>query len=795
MVEIKCICGCESGEISERQYNIVTAAGETLKALDNLQIITCKDCGIIRQYSPPYSDIDTEQFYAGYEPTGQEYHAKTYEHDRGVAKKRRKAYSLGSSSGKVLDVGSGSGAFVDECRSIGVEAYGCEIAKYTCAKDDSFVYRKRFEDIHFPTDHFETVTCHDVLEHVIDVKTFIDELFRVTAQQGHCIIDFPNYFSSDGDHHWKKEHIWYFNAKQLKKILEAAGFEIYKIKRPIPSKKVFYCRKPEQRRPKILLPPGFGDSYWSVIKLKSFLEENNLGLPDVYIACPRDLKHNGHERSFPFLEMFPFLHVAEETRHANGPNKKIWNEAYAKTGRTVFKDILECDYFIAYNGHLRVGKRMEDIDKYDTHWSPPMFVSLEQEKFQKECREKYGKYIVFYFPHYGTFIHWSREFPIARVAEYINKVCQASACTPVFAGAKWDSEDQKFAKIKRQVTGYIDLTGQTSVQQLFGLMKGSELVVGYPSGLTILAATLGLKTLTIWNDYYNRQFAWHCVQDEVKNKTYFIENTKGLTPDSLVGTSMRILNNEDGKRRKIIIDHDNPKLNPPDQLPPQVIEPKIVDHGAGDLVEGNGLTIACVLKTGGVFGRNYVSRLRGMLERTVKINYQFVVLSDLPNISSGLILLKNNYPGWWSKLELFNLKGPVLYLDLDTVIVNDITDLAKKVLEMEENEFRMLIPFNPSRKAAGSWASGIMAWHGDFRYLLDDFKWKGQEKSWDQIYIFRTLEKNGISIKAINDFASIYSYKRHCVNGVPNDAEIVCFHGVNKPHTMRQLAFVQEHWR
>ena len=437
---------------------------------------------------------------------------------------------------RLLDVGSGSGAFVDECRELGHEAYGCEISKYSYAKDSSYIYYNQFENINFPTDHFDKITSHDVIEHSLNPIKILSEIFRSLKQEGLFFIDFPNYFDESGKHHWKKEHIWYFDVEQLGEIFDKIGFIIKKMSYPIPSKILFCLQKPKQHRIKILYPPGIGDSYWSIIKTEAFLKREKLNIPDIYIASPREKEFNGHKRAFPFIEMFPFLNSTGETLDNSNPaSKNIWNEAYKYKGRTIFKDVLGYDYFISYNGHLRYGEQMENIDSdLECNWFPDMFVSLEQENFKTECIQKYGKYIVFYFVFQGTYTYWTKEFPIESVIQSIEEIVKKTGLTPVFAGAIWDNKkDDILSVVRKSIPNCIDLTGQTTLPQLFGLIKGSQAVVGYPSGLTIISGMLGVKTLIIWNDYYNRDFAWYCCPPSVRNKTYFIENTKGLNSSKL----------------------------------------------------------------------------------------------------------------------------------------------------------------------------------------------------------------------------------------------------------------------
>ena len=189
---------------------------------------------------------------------------KLYDHDRVVALSRLVSYKNIMSGNKVLDIGSGSGAFVDVCREINVETYGCEIAEYSCSKSDEFIYKNKLEDINFPVDYFDVVTCHDVIEHSSHPIAMLLDMFRITKQEGSCIMEIPRFFADEGKHHWKIEHLWYFSSEQFIALVNKIGFKIKEVRSPIPSKVVFVLQKPIQKRVKILYPPGMGDSLWSI---------------------------------------------------------------------------------------------------------------------------------------------------------------------------------------------------------------------------------------------------------------------------------------------------------------------------------------------------------------------------------------------------------------------------------------------------------------------------------------------------------------------------------------------------
>lgn len=96
------------------------------------------------------------------------------------------------------------------------------------------------------------------------------------------------------------------------------------------------------------------------------------------------------------------------------------------------------------------------------------------------------------------------------------------------------------------------------------------------------------------------------------------------------------------------------------------------------------LTVACVLVKGHVdFSPVYVERLLLMVRRFVDRPFRFVCLTDQPGaMPDGVEAIRIATPkekGWWSKIELFNpghgLRGRVLYLDLDVLVVRSLDEI------------------------------------------------------------------------------------------------------------------------
>ena len=195
------------------------------------------------------------------------------------------------------------------------------------------------------------------------------------------------------------------------------------------------------------------------------------------------------------------------------------------------------------------------------------------------------------------------------------------------------------------------------------------------------------------------------------------------------------------------------------------------------------LTVVCVLKSGGDFDKDYVFALReGVKEHLPTIEHKFICYTDIPIKNMSIRLLTEDLAGWFSKFEVFKMPGPVLYLDLDTVVVGELETLARDIMYSDET-FWMLEAFSPIRK----WASGILGWNGDWKWLIPYCKRYAGLYYMDQDCISRALTNSGITPQVIKRrHHKIYSYKHHCQKGLPGDAKIVCFHGKPRPKDVRE---------
>lgn len=202
-------------------------------------------------------------------------------------------------------------------------------------------------------------------------------------------------------------------------------------------------------------------------------------------------------------------------------------------------------------------------------------------------------------------------------------------------------------------------------------------------------------------------------------------------------------------------------------------------------------TIACVLKTGGWKNRHidveydasHVKWLRGQLEGKVQTAYEFVCLSDITIPGIKTIPLRDNLPGWFSKMELFREFDNAFYIDLDTAITGDITRMVK-----HDHKFTVLR--NLSSTSGNRIGSGVMAWGQDLSSLYREFMQDPErhmqecttsEKWGDQGFIQHHW-KGGFEFFQDLWPGRICSYKLNGIGGrIPKDTRICCYHGRPKP--------------
>lgn len=208
------------------------------------------------------------------------------------------------------------------------------------------------------------------------------------------------------------------------------------------------------------------------------------------------------------------------------------------------------------------------------------------------------------------------------------------------------------------------------------------------------------------------------------------------------------------------------------------------------------INVVCVLRQGGKVGYDatWVEKLKNSVARNLTIDYRFVCLSDVDVPCERIPLISQN-AGFWAKLELFRpklFKDPVLYIDLDTVICDNLDDIVNQI---KDQQFVMLLETDKNVVS-----SAVMWWQGDHSYLWDRYleipseeikeKYSKMPRYGDQAFIEDYTKHTLLQEHIPEEWIGWSSQKK-----ISTDTKLLIFRKVSqKPSTMLDHPMVQQHW-
>ena len=232
------------------------------------------------------------------------------------------------------------------------------------------------------------------------------------------------------------------------------------------------------------------------------------------------------------------------------------------------------------------------------------------------------------------------------------------------------------------------------------------------------------------------------------------------------------------------------------------------------------LDCACVIY-GTAYTWTYVERLQAMLERNLSVPVRLHVYTEaerpVPHglIKHGLTEWPDVRSGraWWYKMQLFDPNqhaGPLLYFDLDTVIVNNIDWIWQKSTDYfwAVRDFKYLWRYNST-----GINSSVMWWdtrrfeHVWAQFSAEDRSDNMLKHRGDQDYISHTVAVNQ---RRYFEQERVRSWRWQCVDGgydfdkrrhktpgtgtwYPPETSILVFHGQPKPSEIQDPVILQ-HW-
>lgn len=204
---------------------------------EKFSIYHCEACTLSFTYPVPeeerIADYYQSENYISHTDTHKGAINKLYHFVRRYALKQKRKWvekATGLQNGELLDIGCGTGAFMNEMKTSGWKVTGLEpdqTAREVAAKQYHLALLPSGEINHLPERTYDAITLWHVLEHVYPLHEYWQRISKLLRPDGKVFIALPNYTSFDATQygsHWAAydvpRHLYHFSPKAF---LQLAG--------------------------------------------------------------------------------------------------------------------------------------------------------------------------------------------------------------------------------------------------------------------------------------------------------------------------------------------------------------------------------------------------------------------------------------------------------------------------------------------------------------------------------------------------------------------------------------------
>lgn len=188
------------------------------------------------------------------------------------------------------------------------------------------------------------------------------------------------------------------------------------------------------------------------------------------------------------------------------------------------------------------------------------------------------------------------------------------------------------------------------------------------------------------------------------------------------------------------------------------------------------------MRGGGDYTPAHVHALRFMVEKRLEL--PFLCVTDQA-VDADYVPMIHKWPGWWSKMEIFRLRPPILFMDLDTIILGPVSFLQR----IESEKFVILRDVYRGKSNPLAMQSSIMYWSEDMTWLYEKFAERPvfDLPHGDQQYLEQT-----VTASYFQDFTDeIVSFKADVLERNAT-GKVVIFHGKPRPWQQSRVPYPTE---
>jgi SAM-dependent methyltransferase len=196
-----------------------------------IDIYECKNCGLLyKNYSINYNEYGDEY-----------YEMFNYNRKKEVKKFEKIIYKYFPKNKKIklLEIGCGSGAILNEFNKDGFDVYGIEPSKAACEMAKSKFGLKNIINGYFNSKNFnfspDVIILTDVIEHIQDPVTLFNEVNKIMSERTLFLIKSGNsksinakLYPAKWGYYRIEQHIAFYSKKSLKYLCERSSLKLDK---------------------------------------------------------------------------------------------------------------------------------------------------------------------------------------------------------------------------------------------------------------------------------------------------------------------------------------------------------------------------------------------------------------------------------------------------------------------------------------------------------------------------------------------------------------------------------------
>ena len=155
------------------------------------------------------------------------------------SKKNLICKETGLKQGNILDIGSGTGAFLDTMKNTGWNVTGLEPGEEAREKGRTLynVHSLPSQELfNLQAGSFDAITLWHVLEHVHQLHAYVEQVKKLMTDKGVLFIAVPNYTSHDASHYqegWAAydvpRHLYHFSPLSINMLMKQHGLRTRKM--------------------------------------------------------------------------------------------------------------------------------------------------------------------------------------------------------------------------------------------------------------------------------------------------------------------------------------------------------------------------------------------------------------------------------------------------------------------------------------------------------------------------------------------------------------------------------------